>query len=57
VVLKTELPALLGEELTRQSCTGKAIKLLAGENNSSVHLAQNGHELPKFQLQPDLWTE
>jgi elongation factor P--beta-lysine ligase len=39
---------LLGEELTRQSCSCRATQLLPGENkNISEHLAQTRSELPQ----------
>jgi hypothetical protein len=39
---KLSSPTLLGEELTKHSCSCRAAQLLPGENNSSDHPAQTG---------------
>jgi hypothetical protein len=48
---KLNFPTLLGEELTRQSCSCRATQLQPGENNNtSDHLAQTGSELPQVPI-------
>jgi hypothetical protein len=42
---KLNCPTLLGEELTRQSCSSRTMQLPPGENNRSDHLEQTGNEL------------
>jgi hypothetical protein len=39
------------EELTRQNCSSRAMKLLPSENNNRLdYLAQTGSELPKVPI-------
>jgi hypothetical protein len=48
---KLNCPTLLGEELTRQSCSSRAMQLLSGKNNNRFHhLAQTGSELPHVPI-------
>jgi hypothetical protein len=44
---KLNFHTLLEEEMTRQSCSYRAMQLLLGENKSSHHLAWTGSELPQ----------
>jgi hypothetical protein len=58
MVLKTEFSHLSGEELTRQSCSYRAMQLPPAENNNrSEHLAQTSSELPQTPNTTCLWTE
>jgi hypothetical protein len=49
-VLETELPHILGEEPTKQSCSCGATQLLPGKNNSSDHPGRTGIELPQLSI-------